>query len=367
MRGSPRIAQCKIRNFKSIRDSRMVKLNPINFLIGWNGSGKSSFLEALEAHRAIALHGAEEGLKPWGGFQAIRHQGAPAGEPTQIQLRIDLPDPNPPKGKRPRIRTQWNMEIEGGQVREELQILDNPEGRPKKQIFNALRAFAESWQFLKLNPEVMRGPSPADAKEDRLEADGSNLGAVLHAIHEDELHTIEDSMRFVLPEMEKMQAAKKPERRNRLPRMKEGGALLPEIAYSQGMLRILALLTQTERVGENKSAPVVFIEEIENGIDPRVAHMILELMRSEAYYNGTTQFIATTHSPYWMNIMMLKEILRAYRDPGGSRFWRPQGDRWAQSWHENHSPGEMYTLGVMLPEKERSRGDAPGINQKNRS
>jgi len=41
------IDSVRLRNFKAIRDSGVVKLTPLTVLIGNNGSGKSSLVEAL--------------------------------------------------------------------------------------------------------------------------------------------------------------------------------------------------------------------------------------------------------------------------------------------------------------------------------
>lgn len=44
----PILRDVTIRNFKAIRDSQRLKLTPLTVLIGNNGSGKSSLIEALE-------------------------------------------------------------------------------------------------------------------------------------------------------------------------------------------------------------------------------------------------------------------------------------------------------------------------------
>ena len=51
-----------IKGFKSIKSIENLKLNPINILIGANGSGKSNFLEAF---RLLGKAGADYGLETY--------------------------------------------------------------------------------------------------------------------------------------------------------------------------------------------------------------------------------------------------------------------------------------------------------------
>ena len=44
----PPILRDVVKNFKAIRESGRLKLTPLTVLIGNNGSGKSSLIEALE-------------------------------------------------------------------------------------------------------------------------------------------------------------------------------------------------------------------------------------------------------------------------------------------------------------------------------
>src|SRR6476661_3170813 len=54
----------RIKNFKAIRDSKVIRLTPLTVFIGNNGSGKSSVIEALETYKNIvqsALHTTKKG------------------------------------------------------------------------------------------------------------------------------------------------------------------------------------------------------------------------------------------------------------------------------------------------------------------
>ena len=56
-----------IENFKAVLRSGPVNLTPLTALIGSNGSGKSSLIEALETYRAIVLDDLDAAMDAGGG------------------------------------------------------------------------------------------------------------------------------------------------------------------------------------------------------------------------------------------------------------------------------------------------------------
>jgi len=43
-----KISSLRVRNFKAIKDSGTIKLGPLTAFVGYNGTGKSSLIEAAE-------------------------------------------------------------------------------------------------------------------------------------------------------------------------------------------------------------------------------------------------------------------------------------------------------------------------------
>ena len=53
------LAGTQVKNFKAVKDSKIIKFTPLTVFIGNNGSGKSSIVEALETFQILALHDIE--------------------------------------------------------------------------------------------------------------------------------------------------------------------------------------------------------------------------------------------------------------------------------------------------------------------
>ncbi|OAD19104.1 hypothetical protein THIOM_005279 [Candidatus Thiomargarita nelsonii] len=60
------------------------------------------------------------------------------------------------------------------------------------------------------------------------------------------------------------------------------------------------------------------IEEIENGLEPRTIHLIVEEIRN-VVESSKTQIIVTTHSPYFLDLLRLEHIFKLYIRNGLSR------------------------------------------------
>lgn len=74
MKPATKLNSFRIKNFKAIRDSKTIKLSPLTALIGNNGSGKSSIVEALEMLQAISLSGVDKAMESWHGFEHVWNQ-----------------------------------------------------------------------------------------------------------------------------------------------------------------------------------------------------------------------------------------------------------------------------------------------------
>ena len=70
------LRSARIKNFKAIRDSGEIMLAPLTVFIGGNGSGKSSFIEALLTYQLLVESGLDAAMNRWRGFENIRNKPA---------------------------------------------------------------------------------------------------------------------------------------------------------------------------------------------------------------------------------------------------------------------------------------------------
>ena len=90
---------------------------------------------------------------------------------------------------------------------------------------------------------------------------------------------------------------------------------------------------------------MIVVEEIENGLDPRSVHLLVEEMRT-AVLAGTTQVVLTTHSPYLLDLLTLDHLVVVERDTlGQPQFTRPADLEGLQRWASEFAPGKLYTMG----------------------
>jgi predicted ATPase len=103
-------------------------------------------------------------------------------------------------------------------------------------------------------------------------------------------------------------------------------------------LKLLALLA----VFRNPNpSPLIVIEEIENGLDPRSINLIIGEIR-ELIKQGNSQVVITTHSPYLLDLLHLSQIVFVERENGKVVFKRPYDVEDLRKWSKEYTPGELY-------------------------
>src|SRR5689334_22867723 len=65
------LATFQVHRFKAIADTQIIEFSPLTALIGNNGSGKSSVIEALSTLQALVENGLEAAMQAWKGFENI--------------------------------------------------------------------------------------------------------------------------------------------------------------------------------------------------------------------------------------------------------------------------------------------------------
>ena len=382
----------RVSNFKAIRQSKTVKFTPLTVFIGDNGSGKSSLLEALETLQILSEQGLDAAMNRWRGFEFVWNQSARGNSQQRVYNPTSLVAPPGPRiwytnpitleirghvgAKKYQATSEISLEQKrttqsllitqetatvAGTIHMErsfpgavaLQYLD---GRPfddaqlsegESALSRALDGFLEDWQFVLLVPELMGVPTPQKRTSGtvRLARDGSNIADFLRDIFNQDPTAFEgivEAFKEVVPYARDLQTQVAQElQRTVYLEMTESNFKLPGWMLSTGTIRVLAILALLRHP---KPPPLIFIEELENGLDPRTLNLVVEEIR-RAVESERTQVVITTHSPYLLDLLSLSQIVVVERIEGQPVFSRPADQKALEGWLEKFSPGQLYTMG----------------------
>ena len=388
---APRLTSFRIQNFKAVRDSKSIKFGPLTVLIGNNGSGKSSIIEGLDTFQRLVQDGLDEAMRPWHRFedvwnQAVKHDDIAQSKEkrayqtnpmrftlagTQVEhkqlvgaFRAELDVTMGPGGnslfiQREDLKFKQSIHMQRndrGKVsydpmpmnRRAPTNLDDGESMMQDLGIGGLGR----WQFLTLAPQQMTEPVPQKRAggDVRLTANGSNIAQYMswiRATDQSAFAGILEAIQYVLPYARDLQ----PQLTSELERtvylqMTEGGFKIPGWMFSSGTLRVVALLALLR---SPEPPPLIVVEEIENGLDPRSVNLILQEI-SGAVESGRTQVIMTTHSPYLLDLLDLSHLVLCERVEGTPVFSRPQDRKGVRDWAKNYAPGQLYVMDRMHAE-----------------
>jgi predicted ATPase len=335
-----------IENFKSFEKATL-PLAPLTLLIGANASGKSNTIEALQLLSWLAWGRSPEDL-----FYAVREQ--------ELSLRGGLKDLTRGRGevllgcevieepRLPPLTLSVCLEVteQGLRVKNE-RLMDGPHvlsDRPPRDSLEAqlegvekphsngpkylhVKMTLASMFFLDPDPRRMREYSFVQEKQ--LKRDGSALSSVLRHLtaERDEKEKVLQMIR-ALPEQDISDITYLETPRGEvMVQLHEtfGRQTMPREAavLSDGTLRALAVAAALLSVDEGS---LVVIEEIDNGVHPSRAEMLLSNIQ-EIARDRQLCVLLTTHNPALLDAVpsdAVPDIVACYRDPekGDSRLVR---------------------------------------------
>jgi predicted ATPase len=363
----PPITSLRIRSFKAVQDSGILRFGHLTAFIGDNGVGKSCPIDVLRFLRTLAYGTLDSALEPFGGYEHVHwNAGKKRGhaKPGEgIEFNEFYPIDITLRGHVGAARANANVRITGQNQNvavfehESLKVGEDSferdrTARPEQSILRNTRWF-DDWQFLDLAPDRMGKPTRRmqSGATVRLAPDGSNLGEYLLDLRGQPergiaaFNGLVETLQVILPYVKYIEPVMSEtfERQVGL-RLHEGSFTVPGWMLSTGTLRLVALLAVLRHP---RPPSVLCVEEIENGLDPRTIHIVVdELLRaSEA---GRTQILITTHSPYLLDLLPLDSLVLVARDEGGPpRFDRPGDHEEVRAWARQFAPGKLYTMGTM--------------------
>lgn len=395
------IKKISIVNFKAIKDCLNLPLQPFTAFIGNNGSGKSSVMEAMRTIHLCLTKNIEEAFSIWGGLDKVRNYHALQDEasvsqfgfkqkhqPITFWLEAEL------NGKQYEYQVSFNLSLNddfyiveneelhcNGQVMFTTNAIDNngnsfcqlyvaadsakefthksntlllslSDGNPHllHEDVSAFREYVMNWQFLYMNAHEMGKPVMQNRlqKNIRLDYDGRNIAEYIlwiRAQGQEYLNSIVQKMIFVLPYIKQIQPNIQ-ETFNRevellLHETHDKSKPLPGWLLSSGTLRILALLSLFDTP---KPPSVLFVDEIENGLDPRTIGLLLNEIRNETTA-GKMQVVITTHSPYLLDLLPIESIIATDKRIDYCKYHIPATEERLKVWIEKFTPGRLFTTG----------------------
>jgi len=327
------IASVAFKNFKALRATSL-QLAPFNLVIGPNGSGKSSLIEAMLMLRTLSK------LRP-GDAHAARQSGQP-----EIEFRFVAPH----EGITARLGCTSDVKCD---------LLDvTPAAAPG---WAALRAGLAGIRSYELNHAVMGAPA-AKREGVELNPDGSDVAAVLARIRAaapDAFSALTAEMLRLTPEFRSLELVEQKDDRVSLGLRLDQDGVVPAHELSQGMLYLLALLA----LAFDPTPPsLICIEEIDRGIHPRLLREVRDLLYRLSYPQSfgltrpATQIVATTHSPYLLDLFREhpEEIVISHKHGRAAYFERLADKPNLAELLREGSLGDMWFSGILggVPEEQ---------------
>ena len=296
-----------IKNFKSITDATL-SLGNVNVLIGANGSGKSNVLEAIamvaaeRSSRIEVKDMIQKGIriaKP--DLMISSFYGPPASSTINVNIsgtegeRIKYAVTNlTPED----IYSTWNAPYSTGTRRGNIEEAEEKTGK--------LREYMSKYLIYSLSINALRGLT-SESFQYPLGLNGEGLDVLLNNIPKEEIMQIKESAKeyiswiedifFDSEEIYKMQGYKLGRSKSNLyfrdKFMQKKNNLFSAENANEGALELLFYLT----LFISRKTPDFFaIDNIENGLNPRLCRFLMKKICELAVKNGK-QVLITTHNP----------------------------------------------------------------------
>ena len=324
-------------NFKALRDATL-PLGQFTLLIGANGSGKSTAMQALRlvgGQMPISVDYISKAVLP---FSSTQH--------TKVSVKLETVE-----GPVVVVRT-FKLQ------RDELSSDVSTNGLHNQPLSTALRneinGKLASYKVFQFDPKRLTAPSSLSPNP-VLGADGMELAGVLDALRDSDPERFEQLNQELsrwLPEYDRILFGT-PDQGQRafMLRTRLGRHPIKAAELSQGTLLALAFLTVAYL--PNASSVVCF-EEPEHGIHPRLLRNVQDAMYRLAYPENfgedreAVQVIATTHSPYLLDLYRAhpEEIVIAEKTEDGAHFKRLVDTPYFDKIFEGEHLGELWYTGV---------------------
>ena len=319
-------------------------LEPLNVLIGGNGSGKSNLLEVIGLLRTAPeepgeLSGMQGDAGEW------LWKGGESARAATVEVIVDRPN------GAGQFRHTMRVADDGGRLRVTAEDVTETEARESGSEGcgdAALRRLREQYERIRLYQNWSVGPSAAlrrnqgtHAASDSLNDGGENLAVVLAGFRGEAKRRLVDALGELFDGIVGVSCAVT-RGAAALVLEERGGRRIPATRLSDGTLRYLSLLAI---LLHPSPPPLVALEGPELGLHPDV---VAEVAKRLVEASGRTQLVVTTHSRMLVDALTdhPSSIVICEKENGESRFERLDGTR-LKAWLDKYGLGELWSSGEL--------------------
>lgn len=373
-----------LHRFKAAYDLHDVPLRPFNVIIGRNGVGKSTLLEALQWIDTAVRSNTNTACDRYNGItDLINHRSAKGERAFEIALRweatngsfarfgctiseddvlgwaevtkeeLRIGTPAKPVGQQmlrmdghKRIGTHGTIAAPDRLALARLdEILPGGTAIAGRDIV----AFWRDAVFLRLAPTELAKPAalkrPSGAP--LLDEVGATLPALIEELDSEARSDLLDMLQSVLPDFRAVDVVRASDSRAGSYALKEDILFkgrtgrkqfsIPSWMLSEGTRRMTAIFAL---LAHRPGPSLLCIEEVENGLDPVSVRKVLSHLK-EASTRGV-QVILTTHSPWLLDDVDLEDVLVVRRALGDTAYTRLKDDPTSQQSDPRVLPGGRY-------------------------
>lgn len=376
------IRRVVLRNYKSIGNCD-VTLQPLTYLVGQNGAGKSNFLDALHFVRDALSGSLDSAINERGGLNEVRRRSS--GHPTHFGIRLEFHLRDGREGwyafdigamasggyevqheecvvsgigKGPFFRITKGKLRDSSETAfpaitsDRLALVAASGFTAFRPVFDALTAMG----FYNLNPKQMRElQKPQDGR--LLKPLGENIASVighLERVAPDRVTSIKEYLQSVVPMVHGMERKVIGPMETLEFRQEMAGARHPWKFLAQNMsdgtLRALGVMTALLQSNVDYSPTLIGIEEPETALHPAASAALREVLVHAA---TQTQVLVTSHSPDLLDDRSIDvDAILSVVSEGGETKIAPLDEASRQVLRDHlFSAGELLRMNQLAPDR----------------